>query len=135
MLQSRTAGFRTEGSFSLSDASDGKSQFWVGRWLREGGLQWRQPRTRATGGLASSPTQIDHPRICSQVFSAAVFSSVTWMQQCFLERMRVGFDNYVRKAASTGLGTCRSSAPGSSYEQCVLWGILCSFSPSTLPLP
>ena len=78
MLQSRTAGFRTEGSFSLSDASDGKSQFWVGRWLREGGLQWRQPRTRATGGLASSPTQRDHPRICSQVFSAAVFSSVTW---------------------------------------------------------
>lgn len=36
---------------SLSDAADGRSQFWVGRWLRAGGLQWRQPRTRAMGGL------------------------------------------------------------------------------------
>lgn len=77
MLQSGTAGSRTEGSFSLSDASDGRSQFWVGRWLRGGGLQWRQPRTGATGGLVSSPTQRDHPRICSQVFSAAIFSPVT----------------------------------------------------------
>lgn len=78
MLQSRTARFRTEGSFSLSDSSDGRSQFWVGPWLRGGGLQRRQPRARATGGLASSPTQRDHPRICSRVFSAVVFSYVTW---------------------------------------------------------
>ena len=85
MLQSRTAGFKTDGSFSLTDASDGRCQFWVGPWFRGGGLQRRPPRALATGGLASSPTQRDHPRICSQVFSAAVFSSVTW--RCFTTRL------------------------------------------------
>ena len=57
IFQSRTAGFRTEGSFCLGDASHGRYRSRVGPWLRWGGLRWRKPRARATGGLASSPAQ------------------------------------------------------------------------------
>lgn len=54
----------------------------VGRWLRAGGLQWRQPGAQAMGGLVSSPTPETIPGSALR-FSLLQFSTITqrWRHQ------------------------------------------------------